>query len=222
MVFTRGSISYISHINSFQVKTQKIYVSTCEKIECIFGGLVFEKLIANIVNFYKYTMWHKNLSSIFYIFYFSVLFFGVLNNAYSVEIFSDDANYNTKSHTVKFRGNVKVLFENAQMFSNNLDVNLHKDEKMNIDSATAYGELKILNSSESATARRAVYHGSAKFVVLKDDVIIKRDGIEIKADQYQFNLKDKSSTLNANPNGRVKIKIENLEGIDAQREVEKQ
>lgn len=167
-------------------------------------------------------MQYKNLFSIFYSFCLSIFFWGTLYSVYGVEIFSDDATYNTKSNIARFSGNIKVLFEDATMISDNLDVTFHKNNgnknsQMRIDSASAYGNLKISNSSESATARYGFYNGDLQTLTLKDNVLIRRGGVEIKADQYKFSLKNESSILNANPNGRVKIKIENLEGIDAKR-----
>lgn len=144
---------------------------------------------------------------------FSILFslFALLiNNAYGMEIFADHANYKMEARKVVFQKNVKVLFDGATLVANNLDVQLLEDE-LKILSAIAYGSLKIYNSTEVATANKAVYNRNIQSLILHGNVVIVRNGVEIKADKYKFDINNNTSTFSTTPEGRVKVRIDNLE-----------
>ena len=153
-----------------------------------------------------------------------VVFFcclGTKTNAQALEVFADHSIYHIEQDEIKFSNNVKVLFRGAKMTSDHLDANLQSGQlKLNL--ASAYGNLKISNDTESATAKRAIYNSGASQITLLGEVEIVRQGVVITAEKYMFDIGGNKSTILSEPkvednndNGatnqrkRVKIKIDN-------------
>lgn len=138
----------------------------------------------------------------------TAMFLSAEHIASATEIFADHATYLQANNQVNFYKNIKLVLENATLYSDRLDVTLSPGKKFDIFSLQAYQNLRLVEGEETITADKALYSKADNAITLQGNVTIKNTKGTLNAEQYRYDMNTRRGIISTDkPGTRVKIKL---------------
>ena len=166
------------------------------------------------------------------IFYILFLFLSIFGNSFAkpteidtskpVKIEADEVKIKKNNNSMIFKGNVRAIQENLNMFSDLMNVTYYKDKEDRVLIKTIVAKNNVVLQNENITAKGdgAIYDFQRQLITLKGNIILNEKDAVVFGEMLTYNITTKETKMNvieneeANTNKkRVIVILDNINDL---------
>ncbi len=132
--------------------------------------------------------------------------FGFTASRAPIDITSNTVEFDQKTNTVIFKGNVVAKQEETTLYANTLTILFDQDEKK-LKEIIAVGNVKVVQLDRRATGQKAIFDQDKNKVVLDGDAVVREGTNVIRGERIIFYVDEERSVVEGGKGGRVSTSI---------------